>query len=132
MSLDNNTAAANLYHLRLFKKLSVFLVMLLLSNSSLALEILTHDGHQHAEPHKAQHAMHAMHDMSEAQTDLPALDNLEHAEDCICDDICCVSSIGFGLSVNGDQFLPFVENRIASSNFYRSIAIDILLPPPTR
>ena len=114
----------------MFKKLSLLLVLLMLSNSSLALEILTHDSHQHADAQIAQHEMHEMHEMMDENS---AVQMFDHGSDeCICDDICCVSSIDFGRSINADQLPPVARGSIANPNFYRSISIDLLLPPPTR
>ena len=123
----------NLTHLRLLNKLSVFLILLLLSNSSLALELLTHDSHQHADPQLSQHEMHSAHGMSDVPKSVSDMEDLGHGgEDCVCDDICCFSSIDFGLTVS-DNHPPFVgTDLISNPNFYRSISLDLFLPPPTR
>lgn len=118
--------------LRLHRKLSCFLVLLLLSNSSLALEILTHEGHQHAAP-AVEHDPHAMHTVSVDATESQAMPTAEHGgEDCICDEICCVSSIGFGLSADEARQPPAADSSDLNPNFYNSVSIDLLLPPPTR
>jgi hypothetical protein len=122
-----------LTHLRVLNKLSVFLIVLLLSNSSLALEVLTHDSHQHTDPQMSQHEMHSGHDMSDAQSPASKVSNMGHgAEDCVCDDICCVSSVDFGLTVS-DNHPPFVgSDLIPNSNFYSSVSLDLFVPPPNR
>lgn len=118
--------------LRLHRKLSCFLVLLLLSNSSLALEILTHEGHQH--PASAvEHDAHAMHSVSADAMESVTMPTAEHGgEDCICDEICCVSSIGFGLSADEPPQPPTGDSSDLNPNFYNSVSIDLLLPPPTR
>lgn len=120
-----------LTQLRLMKTLSTFLILLLLSNSSLALEVLTHDSHQHAAPPMEPHEMHAMHEMSEPQTPADTAGGAHGGEDCICDDICCFSSIDFGLALNGAHVPLDGDGLVTNPNFYRSISLDLFLPPPT-
>lgn len=119
--------------LRHLKRLSVFLVLLLLSNSSLALEILTHDAHQHAEIQVGEPNAHATHGMADEGGHNQAAEAATHGgDDCICDDICCLSSIDLGLGVIDDHPPSQGENQFAPSNFYSSISLDLFLPPPTR
>lgn len=114
-------------------RLSTFLILLLLSNSSLALEILTHDSHQHNAAQVDQHAMHDMHTMAVADAPKAAASSSDPAsESCICDDICCLSSIDFGLAAN-DEPISFDDGGLVfNSDFYSSISLDLFLPPPTR
>jgi hypothetical protein len=108
------------------------LVLLLLSNSSLALEILTHDGHQHAAPHSSEMAGHALHGMSEMElSSTMSKDSAHGSDDCVCDDICCLSSIGFGLAATDAQSVSDAKSQVINPNFYLSISLDLFLPPPT-
>ena len=117
-----------------YKRLCGLLIMLLLTNSSMALEFITHDGHQHAA--SSGYESHSMesHDASHAASTMdstnPAMQQGE--KDCLCDDICCVSSVGFG-AISSHSQSP--ANHSASprlTDYYQSIALDLLLPPPTR
>jgi len=115
--------------LRQLHRVSIILSVLLLSNSSLALEILTHDAHQHGGAISQQHEMHDVHGMDSEMSH--ASEAVHGSDDCICDDICCVSSIDFGLG-NGEHEPPAANAGLSlAPNFYRSIAIELLLPPPT-
>tara|TARA_B110000444_G_scaffold255400_1_gene289712 strand:+ start:820 stop:1119 length:300 start_codon:yes stop_codon:yes gene_type:complete len=99
----------------------------------LALEVLTHASHQHADTALSQHEMHSADGMSDVQMQVSSVDGMKHGSgDCVCDDICCLSSIDLGLVVNDDP-LPLVASVLAiNPNFYRSISLDLFLPPPTR
>ena len=120
-------------HLRLLKRLSVFLVLLLLANSSLALEVLTHDAHQHADSYSGELAGHAMHGMPEAdQLSSTNQASAQGRDDCICDDICCLTSIDLGLATLDEQFVSEGESQAINPNFYLSVSLDLFLPPPTR
>ena len=100
--------------------------MLLLSNSSLALEIATHDNHQHGEHQQ-------MHDMSEVlPIGLDFLESSHNTDDCLCDDICCVSSVGFSTVVYTCVQFGLFDKNADSCNLYQSVNLDLLLPPPTR
>lgn len=115
--------------------MSVFLIVLLLSNSSLALEILTHGSHQHGSTEMAQHEMHsqsAMGEMGHQGEQSASSSSVEPSiEDCLCDDICCVSSAGFGPGVNEDHIPLLDRGLLGYPNFYSSVSLDLLLPPPT-
>jgi hypothetical protein len=117
---------------RSLKKLCALMTLLLIANSSQALEIITHDSHAHESavtmelndhtPAPDNHHPGAHYaDNSEAQD-----------EECICDEICCVSSVGFGsvvaagLSPETDSFNEKLFNH------YQSVSLDQFLPPPTR
>ena len=121
----------------------------MLSNSSLALEIITHDGHQH-DGESAAVEMHDSFDVSahnfvahdftahnspahggisDSMSVMPTMDH--GAEDCVCDDICCVSSIEFA-SAGNLTIHPFMaDSDLYRINHYQSIALELLLPPPT-
>tara|TARA_B110000858_G_scaffold193768_1_gene246935 strand:- start:36193 stop:36423 length:231 start_codon:yes stop_codon:yes gene_type:complete len=72
-------------------------------------------------------------DALSAQMQASPVDGMEHgSDDCVCEDICCFSSIDFGLTVSNDH-LPLIASALAANpNFYRSISLDLFLPPPTR
>lgn len=112
-------------------KLSIFLILLLFSNSTLALEVLTHDSHQHASVQAEQHTLHGMHAVSDYSQQAEFAGSAHDTEDCICDDICCVSTIDFGLALNGHQLPLDGGGLVINPNFYRSISLDLFLPPPT-
>ena len=124
-----------MYQLKSLKKVSVFLIALLLSNSTFALEILTHGSHQHDTAEMGQHEMHsqsAMAEMGQHGEHSTGSAGLELSlDDCLCDDICCVSSVGFGLGVNDDSTPLLDRSLVGNPNFYRSVSLDLLLPPPT-
>lgn len=120
-----------------------FLLLLMLGNSSYALEIVTHASHSHAangspalqdmSSHAGTSTMH--HGNANANVNEHALhDEVSppHSdEDCICDDVCCISSVNVTSALIGtsEDLSPTREQRI--NNLYQSIAIDLLLPPPT-
>jgi hypothetical protein len=125
-----------------------FLILLMLSNSSLALEVLTHESHGHSDRsttammteqtqsgHHAQQSGHGHGDVHAGMAN-PTVDaestpeQLAHGEDCICDDICCVSSVTFAVP---DLVAPHpgdAMNKLHAFAFYQSISLDLLLPPP--
>jgi len=123
----------------------------------LALEVLTHGSHQHGDEHHetlnslntlnnlnnshSGHTDHANHlktlpATSEVVLDLVPDAKPEHAghsgEDCICDEICCLSSINIGIADGENSSLSDNQYSESLSDFYLSISIDLLLPPPTR
>mgnify|MGYP000079352192 CR=1 FL=1 len=112
-------------------RLSAFLILLLLFNSSLALEVLIHDSHQHAAVEADQQGVHGMHGSADVVEPAEAADGAHDAEDCLCDDICCLSSIDFGLALNGHDLPLDGDSPVTNPNFYRSISLDLFLPPPT-
>ena len=112
---------------RKHKGLVAFLILLLLSNSSLALESLSHNTHQYADSHE----MHSMHDSSAGmELRAPSLSQ-ESSEDCVCDAVCCPSSIDFGFETSEEQYPGDDSNSLVKLTFYQSISLDLLLPPPT-
>lgn len=108
-----------------FFKSSVVLVLvtMLLANSSFALEILIHDSHGHeshgemvvTETHGAEPV--AMEDMS--------------GDDCVCDEICCLSSVNFGNSGALAQALYATDHKTHRVDHYQSVFLDPYLEPPT-
>ncbi len=124
-------------NLRKSKLISLFLAFLLVANSSFALEILTHDAHQHSEIA----GMHAGHDMTIAAMGMMEQegDELAHyepanhsGEDCICDEICCLNTVDFGTLLLENNPIPDEPGQSVSASNYQSISLDLLLPPPTR
>ena len=116
------------------KTVGVFLIMLVLSNSSLALEVNTHNGHQHNLESNAV-AMHdataatGMPDRSQTPSAMPAMDHAD--ETCVCDEICCVSLIEFA-STESDAIHPGIaDTNLDRDDLYQSIALNLLLHPPT-
>lgn len=53
-------------------------------------------------------------------------------EDCVCDDLCCLSTVSlFDSSI--DSKITLADNQLVKpAQFYQSISLDLLLPPPTR
>lgn len=133
------------------------LILLMLSNSSLALEIVTHDAHGHsnvaasgdqaelmAAPghgshnHAHNNAHNHAHSMDDntPDTTLPAMTDAQaaavsHGEDCVCDDICCVSSVQFATASSMVAELLIHFEKPLAKNHYQSISLDLVLPPPT-
>ncbi|MDD9958519.1 MAG: hypothetical protein OXU66_06210 [Gammaproteobacteria bacterium] len=114
--------------------------MLLVSNSSFALEILTHEAHQHTGPavtadlHVDLEMNMLNHDSMDASL-IPESsldDHVSHGDDdCICDEICCLSSVDFGMQVLTDTSSPGDIGKPVDLSLYISISLDLLLPPPT-
>jgi len=105
----------------------------MLSNSSLALEIITHDGHQHGAESSAVEMHHAtvpgaMPDMFKTSSAMPAMDHSD--EDCICDEICCVSSILIASGGSEAIHPSMADSDLDRDDFYQSIALNLLLHPP--
>ncbi len=107
------------------------LVMLLLVNSSYALELLTHQGHGHSALSDSYGEMteyHShQHDMVEADSA-----SGDAAQDCFCDEICCVSFADFGNAVGSAAMHAFRNSAVSAPDNYQSIYLDLFLPPPTR
>lgn len=107
--------------------LALSLIFLLLANSSMAVESAVHDGHEHGES-----AMPILQMDHGDSSQLPAhAESADHKqEDCICDDLCCLSNYELGsLSLVTDIPRP-VSNNPVLVNLYQSIALDLVLPPP--
>lgn len=105
----------------------------MLSNSSLALEIITHDGHQHGAESSAVETLDASsHTEMDASLAMSAMPTIEHgSEDCVCDDICCGSSIAFVSSDSAVIYPRIAESDLDRDDLYQSIALSLLLHPPT-
>jgi|TARA_B100000959_G_scaffold38544_1_gene37589 hypothetical protein len=119
--------------LKIHKRLCAFLVILLLGNSSLALETITHQGHQHATTME-----HATYDIDSHDSVQPLVVPLPFTsvmidgdEDCVCDDICCVSSVQFVAAVTRDKHPGPVDSGLHRIDLYQSIKLDLAVPPPT-
>lgn len=111
--------------------------MLLLANSSFALEVITHDGHGHsesvAELEMSEMDSHVNHEI-DSQFNHTGHDQAtvgQADDDCICDEICCVSSTDFGSAVTAGQHPDFNSTYQKLSDLYASVSLDLLLQPPT-
>jgi hypothetical protein len=117
---------------RSLKTLSALLVLLLLSNSSQALEIITHDSHAHEGAVVMELSDHAPAPDNHHQD----MDHSDHSlaqdEECACDEICCVSSVGFGSVVAAGLSPQTDAFNEKLSDHYQSVSLDLFLPPPTR
>ncbi len=116
------------------KTVGVFLIMLMLSNSSLALEIITHDGHLHDTEASAvaAHEVAAHIGMPDTSQTLAAMPAMDHADEtCVCDDICCISLIEFVSASSDAIHLRMADSNLVRHDFYQSIALNTLLHPPT-
>lgn len=112
----------------------MLLILLLVANSSQALETLTHDSHGHENAA----AMGVAIDSSAGMTshghhpDQAATDNPQAQDDeCFCDEICCVSSVGFGAPITAGTSPQTSALNERLLNHYQSVSLDLLLPPPT-
>ena len=119
--------------LKIYKRLCALLVILLLGNSSMALETITHQGHQYATTME-----HAMYDLDSHDSVQPLVVLLpftsvmiDSDEDCVCDDICCVSSVQFVAVVTRDKHPGPGDSGLDRINLYQSIKLDLAVPPPT-
>ena len=117
--------------------LTIFLTLLLLSNNSLALEILTHDSHQHLAVANA----HGGHEMPSPETEIERSANVQNAsydqyqhdeKDCVCDEICCLSSVDISAYLRNNQSILEGSHKSVLPCHYRSIILNLSLPPPTR
>ena len=117
--------------------LTIFLTLLLLSNNSLALEILTHDSHQHLAVANA----HDGHEMPSPEMEIErhtngqnaSYDQYQHDEkDCVCDEICCLSSVDISAYLLNNQSILEGSHKSVLPCHYRSIIPELFLPPPTR
>ncbi len=107
------------------RKLAAFLILLLLANASQAVEVMTHDAHDHgAAPAMTDAAMHGHGSASDHDG------QAQNPEDCFCEDICCVSSVGSLLSAVNGPIEQSDELLIRPRNLYQSPIQDLLLPPP--
>ena len=117
--------------------LTLFLALVLLSNSSLALEILTHDSHQHLEVANA----HDGHEMRSSEMEMQlytsgqntSYHQYQHDEEgCVCDEICCLSSVDISTYLLNNQSILEGSHKSVLPCHYRSIILNLSLPPPTR
>jgi len=117
--------------------LSVFLTLLLLADSTLALEITTHENMSHmatlpvAMQHDGPPPMIAAHKQI-SEPDLAILDVSEQTEECICDELCCVSSLNLINSSAGLLLGHLKTSGSLQALLYQSINLDLLRPPPIR
>ena len=117
--------------------LTLFLTLLLFSNNSFALEILTHDSHQHLAVANA----HDGHEMPSPEMEIErptngqnaSYDQYQHDEkDCVCDEICCLSSVDISAYLLNNQSILEGSHKSVLPCHYRSIILNLSLPPPTR
>ncbi len=108
----------------------MFLILLMLANSSFAFELLTHDGHAHdeavAELHGVGDAAMANHHGVQSQLE----DSLAMDDDCVCDEICCESSVEFTSVLLATVLHDLLVVDPDRHNLYQSVSLELLLPPP--
>ncbi len=112
--------------------LALALIFLLLASSSMALESAVHDTHDH-DKSMAVHAMSAdgQHgDMAGMDHSMHESLSAEQHEDCLCDELCCLSSFDLGSFTLSSPAPQHDENAAPFSDLYQSIALDLVLPPP--
>lgn len=54
----------------------------------------------------------------------------EQSEDCLCDELCCLSSFDLGSFTLSSPAPQHDENAAPFADLYQSIALDLVLPPP--
>lgn len=116
---------------RSLPKLSAILILLVIANSSQALETITHDGHAHDRTVVIELSDHAsLHDPH--HQDVERSDHsMAQDEECVCDEICCASTVDFG-SLNTAGASPETDSfRGNLVDNYQSVLLDLFLPPPT-
>ncbi len=121
------------------RQLSLLLVLVLLTSSSQALEILVHDLHGHGEyqfvvpdPHDVSSGPHAISGHGSDSADSGVEPAAGGHNDCLCSEICCLSTVVFSLT-GGSYPHPVVESFTSRlSGKYQSVLLDLLLPPPNR
>ena len=137
-------------NLRSLKGLCTLLILLLVASSSQALETIAHDSHGHDAIVSMEYDLTHSEDTVDKQVrearetkeykaihnrfsdQVYYLDSAETQEDeCICDEICCIGSIGFGapLAAGVSPIINSPNERLF--DHYQSISLDLLLPPPT-
>ncbi len=102
---------------------ALLLIALLLANSSYALEIIAHDSHAH-DP--VGHAMEM--DMTAGET---MTTDTAGSDDCLCDEICCLSSMNLTAADTGSQSLVSVSCKAGRPDLYQSVFLDPYTEPPT-
>ena len=118
------------------RPVSLLLIAVLLLGSSSLAQGLSHRSHQIDTADSAstlvmQHEMHGMVSMPGHNTAFTAHNTAgnEH-DDCFCKDLCCLSSaLGVVASLPAADFDPR-EPGISTGSFYKSVALEIYLPPP--
>lgn len=114
-----------------------FFILLMLSNSTLALETVIHDNHVHGEVVSAHELDSAQNGPTETQvlhqteTSLDQPLHVHAGEDCICDDVCCASTVGFSISAAATQLPDSNDNALLRISRYQSVSLDLLLQPPS-
>jgi hypothetical protein len=122
------------------KTLIGFFILLMLSNSTLALEAIIHDNHVHGEVVSAQDLDFArngptetqvLHQTHQTESSMDQSQQVHAGEDCICDDICCASTVGFSISDAATALPGPNDNALVRTNLYQSVSLDLLLQPPS-
>jgi uncharacterized protein involved in copper resistance len=112
--------------------LALALILLLLASSSMALESAVHGAHAH-EKSMPVHEMtgDGQHgDMSGMDHSMHESLSADQNEDCLCDELCCLSSFDLGSFSLPPHTPRHDENAALLSDLYQSIALDLVLPPP--
>lgn len=117
---------------------NLLVLLLLISSNGLALESLghnhrlNHDGHNSpvtdVMPNANSSSMHSHGATIEQPGDIQSSD--EH-QDCICDEVCCVTSVNFSHINDQDAVIPNSNYTRLLLPLYQSVSLDLLLPPPT-
>lgn len=120
--------------LQRLQHLAIFLVLLLISNSSLALKTVSHSSHQHDNPDIAKVIYETPGDYLDVSHFDPADNHLKaplpFSDDCACNDVCCFSSFELGTTLAKIQPVFSTTFEPWFSEQYTSVSIDLLLPPP--
>ena len=122
---------------RVFKRLHVLLILLILADSSLALELVAHnampDTANQTSMHHGSHSMAgAEHGDSHAPNPWSDTAEPDNAEECFCDEFCCVSSVNLPTDSNGLACKRLLDDAVMAPEFYQSINLDLQPPPPIR
>lgn len=112
----------------------MLLLLLLVANSSLALEIVTHDRHGHGQIILSDvsdvyevGSVHGHHPGQATGTESGTQD-----DQCFCDELCCFSPVGFVAPLAAGVNPHAISHSETLPAHYKSISLDLLLPPPTR
>lgn len=130
----------------ILKRLASVLVLLMLADSSLAVEMLVHermpgsDSYAYFLHHDDNHGMgpaghsEAMQTAGHIDAPVMELDNQKAAQDlpidCLCDDVCCAGSVNVLDSCGKTLLINPADNLYLSSRFYQSVNLDLVQPPP--
>ena len=130
--------AISLQKLRSFSSLCALLVLLLIANSSQALEVLAHGSHGHdSVSHESLITMDIAQDLTENcdscdhHASHPQNNTQPEHDDCFCDELCSLSSLGFGSALLNGPMPASASVNGRLPDYYQSISLDLLLPPPT-